>query len=254
MGPIFTVENYTKIFTNTIDSITGRHSRRKIFQDLISAYAISIANVFDKGRAETREEEYLKIIANYDKEEQQVLAELGGIIVSALNDNPNQDFLGELYMNLEISDKTRGQYFTRYNISEFMAKIVWSGTDEEEPIINEPACGSGVNLIAIANEMRQQKFNYQQKAYFVAQDIDPLVAKMCYIQLSLLGCPGVVVVGDTLLEVKGEREYWYTPFHYIFGIGILNRRKRKIAEEKAKETVVINETKQDWLLQAVGLI
>ena len=45
---------------------------------------------------------------------------------------------------------------------------------------------------------------------------------MCYIQLSLLGCAGYVVVGDTLSNpIEGDvlfpdekegQEFWYTPF------------------------------------------
>lgn len=120
----------------------------------------------------------------------------------------------------------------------------------------EPTCGSGANLIAIANLMREKKFNYQQNAYFVAQDIDPLVAKMCYIQLSLLGCPGVVIIGNTLEGRAGEREYWYTPFHFVFGIGILARKRR---QEEAKKEIVIDkaevaESDTDGLLRAVGII
>ena len=56
----------------------------------------------------------------------------------------------------------------------------------------------------------REEINYQQNAYFVAQDIDPLVAKMCYIQLSLLGCPGVVIIGNTL---EGEQAKESTGIH-----------------------------------------
>ena len=62
---------------------------------------------------------------------------------------------------------------------------------------------------------------------FIAQDIDSLVAKMCYIQMSLMGCPGVVIIGDTLVGNTEDMEKWYTPFHYIFGVGILYRKKMK---------------------------
>ena len=59
----------------------------------------------------------------------------------------------------------------------------------------------------------------------MAQDIDFLAGCMCYIQLSLLGCPGYVVVADSLshpstcldrrglLPIDGP-QVWYTPmFH-----------------------------------------
>ena len=39
-----------------------------------------------------------------------------------------------------------------------------------------------------------------RQALYVAQDIDRTAALMCYLQLSLLGCAGYVVVGDTLMQ------------------------------------------------------
>ena len=157
---------------------------------------------------------------------------------------------------LSLADKMKAQYFTPYHLSKAMAEMVWTEDKDDLPFINEPTCGSGANLIAIANLMREKKFNYQQNAYFVAQDIDPLVAKMCYIQLSLLGCPGVVIIGNTLEGRAGEREYWYTPFHFVFGIGILARKRR---QEEAKKEIVIDkaevaESDTDGLLRAVGII
>ena len=67
--------------------------------------------------------------------------------------------------------------------------------------------------------------NYQQSVLFVAQDIDRTAALMCFVQLSLLGCAGYVVVGDSilsptvgpsvLLPVKQDgQEIWYTPMMY----------------------------------------
>ena len=55
--------------------------------------------------------------------------------------------------------------------------------------VSDPACGAGALLIAFANECRRQHINYQTSVLFVAQDIDFLAGCMCYIQLSLLGCP-----------------------------------------------------------------
>ncbi len=93
--------------------------------------------------------------------------------------------------------------------------------------VNDPACGAGALLVAFANECRRpgNDINYQTSVLFVAQDIDLVAGCMCYIQLSLLGCPGYVVIGDTLLHpstsidarglipVPGEN-VWYTPFYF----------------------------------------
>ena len=123
---------------------------------------------------------------------------------------------------------------------------------DEPQIVNEPACGSGVNLIALANVMKEKGINYQRNVYFVAQDIDPLVAKMCYIQMSLLGMPGIVIVGDTLASpMKGE--YWLTPFHFVFGIAILQRYKKKQEQEIESQQEEKTDLDNDWLLELVGI-
>lgn len=58
---------------------------------------------------------------------------------------------------------------------------------------------------------------YQKHVLFVAQDIDRTAAMMCYIQMSLLGCPAVVVIGDSLTRPfpNSDNEAWYTPFYYL---------------------------------------
>ncbi len=52
--------------------------------------------------------------------------------------------------------------------------------------------------IAAATAFRECKVNYHTSVLFIGQDIDPVVAKMAYIQLSLLGCPGYITVGNSL--------------------------------------------------------
>ena len=91
--------------------------------------------------------------------------------------------------------------------------------------VNDCACGAGATLIAFANECMLRDINYQTSVLFVAQDIDLVTGCMCYIQLSLLGCPGYVVIGNTLTDpglsldgrglipVHGEN-IWYTPFYF----------------------------------------
>ena len=74
----------------------------------------------------------------------------------------------------------------------------------------------------------------EEKVLFVAQDIDYTVGLMCYIQLSLMGCAGYVVIGDTLInpctayDKKGllpagdPERIWFTP---LFSDGIWYGRR-----------------------------
>lgn len=70
--------------------------------------------------------------------------------------------------------------------------------------------------------MQEKEINYQTDVLFVAQDIDYIVGMMCYLQMSLLGMPGYVVIGDTLAspsvsyDKRGllpvdKGNVWYTP-------------------------------------------
>ena len=147
----------------------------------------------------------------------------------ALNDNPDQDFLGELYMRLELGNDHAGQFFTPYHVCEFMSALT-TPKEEFQQIIEDrgwvavcdPTCGAGALLVAFANQCKREGINYQQKILFVAQDIDYIVGMMCYLQMSLLGMPGYVVIGDTLAnpvlsyDSKGilpvdNGNIWYTP-------------------------------------------
>ena len=79
--------------------------------------------------------------------------------------------------------------------------------------------------MAFANYCRDNGIDFQTSVLFVAQDIDYLVACMCYIQLSFLGCPGYVVVGNTITEPATSHDargllpvdrgnVWYTPMYF----------------------------------------
>lgn len=132
-------------------------------------------------------------------------------------------------MSLELGNHWKGQFFTPYNVCECMAGITINDNvqtlEKQEWIsVNDPACGAGATLVAAANIFRRKKINYQTRVLFTANDIDRVVAQMCYIQLSLLGCAGWVAVantisnpvcGDPLMPVeKPGQEFWYTPFYF----------------------------------------
>lgn len=91
--------------------------------------------------------------------------------------------------------------------------------------INDCACGAGALLIAARNVMMRAGQDWSSQALFVAQDIDRTAALMCYLQLSLLGCAGYVVIADSLrYPITGsllrptpvpEQDIWYTPTLYL---------------------------------------
>lgn len=111
--------------------------------------------------------------------------------------------------------------------------------------ICDPTCGSGCLLIAAgwACEEGQKIENPKEHLFFVGQDLDRVVALMCYIQLSILGYAGYVIVGDSLTKpITGEgliiiqaegTEHWLTPA--FFTEPWVSRVEQELEQLKQKE-------------------
>ena len=220
-------EDVKKQFLKTFNQLTYRHRSWDVWRDFIIMFACSLSNPVDKFHYEEREKRYLKIIKKYNKREQEQFPELAAYVVMALEENPEQDFLGSIFMELNLGDKSNSQFFTPYHVCELMAKVteedVAAVVKEKGYItINDSCCGAGATLIAAINEARKQlekvNLNFQNHVLVVAQDIDEIVALMCYIQLSLLGVAAYIKVGNSLTEPmstddNGEN-YWFTVMYF----------------------------------------
>ena len=219
-----------KEFLDIFNSLCETRSGWQVWTDLITAMAIALSNALEKNpdKKAERENEFNSCIEHLGGMEKP--SELFAIIVTALEENPEQDFLGGLFMKLQLGSHWHGQFFTPYNVCELMSRINLDHIKETVGrngyvTVNDCACGAGATLIAAANVMRENKVNYQNCALFVAQDVDRIAGLMCYIQLSLLGCAGYVVIANSLTsptvgvdvllphEQKGQ-EFWYTPMYY----------------------------------------
>lgn len=238
-------QDYQKEFCCLIDRYAYRYSRWQIWNDFLYLSATALVNVFPIPEQEEREEQYLSVIGRYTEEEQEIFPEMLAIVMLALEENPEQDFLGSLYHRLELQQEQKGQFFTPYDISRFMAELQFAGQDMEKELerkgyisVNDPACGAGAMLIAFANTIKRHGVNYQEKVLFVAQDIDRTAAMMCYIQLSLLGCPAVVIIGDTLAKpmFHPDNEVWYTPFYHLNRWRFTQRAGEEEGAEEPGET------------------
>ena len=218
-------------FTKLYAGLCDRHQSWEVWSDFVYMAAAAITNAVDRSeKAAHREKEYLKIIGKYNKIEQAVFPQLLTTMVDELEIRPEQDFLGEMFMALELGNHWKGQFFTPYSVCKMMAEININGIEEKIDrqgfvSICDPACGAGALLVAARNVMLAKEIDWSTKALFVAQDIDVTAALMCYIQLSLLGCAGYVCIGNTLtnpltgadtlfpLEQEGQ-DIWYTPLWY----------------------------------------
>lgn len=219
-------------FVKILSQASQSHSTWEVWADFVKMSAIAISNAVDRSEvAERREKEYLRIIGKYKKPEQEVFPKLLGATVEALEENPEQDFLGELFMGLDLGNHWKGQFFTPYNICKMMAEMIVGNAEAEIERkgwigIEDCCCGGGAMLIGARNALAKKKIDWTNQALFVAQDIDETAAMMCYIQLSLLGCSGYVAVGNSLTNpvtgpsllfpiARDGLDIWYTPTFYL---------------------------------------
>ena len=217
-------------FVKIFRSLCGRYGRWEIWQDFITLAAIEISNAVDRSHAAERGETYKAIAEKYKPDELLRFALMLQEVIAGMEQNSDQDFFGELYMALELGNKRIGQCFTPYNVCRLMAELttldIWTRIAQDGWVsVNDSACGSGTMLAALANACLRQDVNYQTSVFFVAQDVSYIAGLMCYLQLSLLGCAGYVVIGDTLLHPitaldrrglipQPDMDIWYTPFYF----------------------------------------
>jgi len=220
-------QDVEKEFTKTFEKLKYCRNSYSIWSDFVTIFACSISNIVDKRYFDEREEMYLKIINKYNKDEQELFAKLMAKTFIALTDNPQQDFLGNIFMSLKLGNGANGQFFTPYHICEFMAKLTIDVENVKQTLkdtgsfsVCDPTCGSGALLIAAVNEintvLKDEKSINLGKIVFAGQDIDYVVAMMCYIQLSILDVPGYIKVGNSLANPISandllDNNYWVTP-------------------------------------------
>lgn len=256
--------DYKKRFEKGFKLLCSSKSSYQVWSDCMALFAITLANqsilpmtefeqfkeIWDK-----REKEYLRIINNYSKKEQKLFPQMFALIIEELEERPNQDLLGELYMMLQISNKNAGQFFTPYSVCEVMSKLTFDRKELGKTVhkkgyanIYDCACGAGVTLISASEQCKEMfhKYNYQNHVYFVGQDIDITCVHMCYIQLSLHGLSGYVIHDNSLIKPEpilpdDLEKIWLTPmwfsqvwtmrrfFHNqdILGRSIISKEERK---------------------------
>lgn len=230
--------NHKTEFIKTIEGFARYHDNYTKFRDFCFMAAVSIKNALQYSQKD--EEQYLQTIKRYEAKDQLMFGKLLAITAEALTEE-YQDFLGTIFHELQLHSKDHGQFFTPYHISKACAKITINESQTHKIIdekgfvsLNEPTCGSGVMVIAACETLKELGINYQKYLYVTAQDIAEMPFYMTYIQLSLIGCPAEILLGNTLkLEVI---QAWPTPLY------IMNYHRFKFP--KAKIPALENEEKQ----------
>lgn len=191
-------------------------NRWNVFRDFITLAASEL----DMAWMRTPEniENSRRICNQYQPGDLDNLKRLFCLLVEALEARFH-DFLGSVFMELELGSSEMGQFFTPYPLARLIAGLT-AGDEQQQQLktcpwvtLSEPTSGAGGMVIAFAEVMLSRGLNPAEQLLVTATDIDPLAAEMTFIQLSLLGIPAIVNTGNSLaLTVNRTR---YTPVYYF---------------------------------------
>jgi len=224
-----TQTKYRKSMKARLESMSHRHRITEVFSDVMAMIAIALSNRCDLNQYEKRENEYLEIARKYSKEELMEVAKIYAELCLAMETAP-RDVLGELYMELEVSNSKMGQFFTPSEVCSLMAKLLLDREKAKSIVktegfitLQDPACGGGAMIIAFADALRENNINYQQQLHVTAIDLDITAVHMTYIQLSILFIPAIITCGNSLTLKEYSR--WYTNAHILNGWNFKLRRR-----------------------------
>ena len=196
----------TPTFRDAIESIARtRSSQATVFADFcrMAACAVSVL---------AREDEYLKIAANYSRDELSEFSQSLALLVQEMESKPFTDVLGPFYLEVAAhsSKQARGEFYTPPELSKLIATMtvdVEGVKASGKPItVSDPACGSGGMILALAELFAPDSVDMLR---VTCQDINPVAADMCYLNTTLWGIPCNVLLGNSLgITVSGA---WKNP-------------------------------------------
>ena len=204
-----------------INASVYRFDKHQLISDVFECGAITISNMVDSMDKEEREKRYLQVIKKYQKEEQTLIAEIFAMIFALLSsvvyDNGRfYDNLGELFMRCNQGSSSAGQYFTPFQVSAMMARMIIGDEILEKTqndgvlTLNDSCCGGGGMMMAALDVLKNKyHVNYTRNCFVLCSDIDRRCVHMTYLQLALAGVPAIVKHQDSL---TGETwSIWKTP-------------------------------------------
>lgn len=135
------------------------------------------------------------------------------------------DVFGTLYEDMYLTagkaSKT-GQFFTPQSVSDLMSTIIAPGKNQassakvEGRRVNDCAAGSGRLLLAHYMEVSKLDHSAGRPFVYIAHDSDPLVCKMCALNMMIHGMNGTVICQDTLAQSTPSAVYCINEIKYPF--------------------------------------
>jgi len=209
-----------KDFIKLLDEVGYQFNTRDKFYNFCEISAFTLRMPFG-GITQDELNNYKRVYGRYTKDQILCFGKMLGILINSLEAGYH-DFLGKVFMNLDMGNEYAGQFFTPDCVCRMMAEI---NLHDIEPLlehkdfitVNEPCCGAGAMIIAIADCLKAKGINYSNRVYVIAQDIDYLSCCMSFIQFSLCGVAATVINCDSLWPQEKTWHSWQTPVHHLNG-------------------------------------
>lgn len=203
-----------------LTDVAHEHQLWRVWADFVELAALVLSNAVDLAQREPREARYLEIVGRYKPAQVARFPEALAALAASLHEEPD-DVLGSVFMELELGNRWKGQFFTPFSLCRLMAALqMGDGVAGEVAAkgyitVNDPCVGGGAMPLAFAAELAAAGHDPARHLHVIAQDVDVTAVHMAYVQLSLVGVPAIVILGNSL--AVEEREHWYTPAHVLGG-------------------------------------
>lgn len=148
-------------------------------------------------------------------------------VSQAMNRGQWLDVFGMLYEDMYLTagkaSKT-GQFFTPQSVSDLMSTIIAQGKNQassakvEGRRVNDCAAGSGRLLLAHYMEVSKLDHSAGRPFVYIAHDSDPLVCKMCALNMMIHGMNGTVICQDTMAQSTPSAVYCINEIRYPFNM------------------------------------
>ncbi|MEM7146336.1 MAG: N-6 DNA methylase [Verrucomicrobiota bacterium] len=190
------------------DIARTKSSAVTVFSDFCRMAACALA-------ANSREDEYFEAIKPYSKDELKKFTQAMALLIAEMEKSPFSDILGPYYTEIAAhsSKQARGEFYTPPEICELMASIavdIEATKTKGLPIsVNEPCCGSGGMVLALAKFFAPDSVDLLR---VTCQDINPVAVDMCYINTTLWGIPANIILGNTLhmtIDKSWRNFHWH---------------------------------------------
>lgn len=244
------VDEYKKEMTKLLNGFTPKYFIRNVFTDFIEMSGIALYNVY--ALDSDLEERFNKIKKKYTPEEFKNFPKLLGLTflgIKAASENRFVDFLGDVYMQLDLGDESKDQYFTPIQISRLMADLTTTNESIKEKIseksfvsVLEPTCGSGVNILGFAQKVTDSGYDIKRQMCAVGCDIDLTCVLMCYIQCELYGIPAKILYGNSVSNQyqSAWRTSTWCAYDFESRIRSIPEEKIKTIDDDEEKTIVID--------------